>query len=127
MLDLSSLRLAIESLDEILKQPTNEFIRDGAIQRFEYTFELCWKFMQRLLKLRGVETGSPSQVIRSGAKEGLVDDVDSWLRFLKSRNLTVHTYNRKVAEEVYGDAKQFPSFAKELLRKLEADAKSSDR
>ncbi len=125
MLELGPLRLAIESLEEILEQPMNEFIRDGAIQRFEYTFELCWKFMQRLLKLRGVDTGSPTQVIRSGFKEGLIQDADLWLQFLKSRNLTVHTYNQKVAEEVFKDAQRFPEFAKQLLHKLESDGKSS--
>lgn len=124
MMDLGPLRLAIGSLDEILRQPMNEFVRDGVIQRFEYTFELSWKAMQRLLKLRGVESGSPTQVLRAAHKEGLIVEIDQWMAFLKSRNLTVHTYNKKVAEEVFKDAEKFPKYVHDLLRTLQANVKS---
>jgi hypothetical protein len=40
---LSDLNQALLRLDEALKQPENEFIRDAAIQRFEFCFELAWK------------------------------------------------------------------------------------
>lgn len=124
MIDLKPLSLAVESFEEILKQPMNEFIRDGAIQRFEYTFELSWKSLQRLLKLRGVEAASPAQVIRASFGEGLIQNPDRWLGFLKSRNLTVHTYNQKVAEEVFKDAKDFLRYSKDLLKALEVHVQS---
>lgn len=126
MLDLKPLKLAINSLEDILRQPINEYVRDGVIQRFEYTFELCWKFLQRALKESGVETGSPTQVIRAAAREGLLDDIEAWLSFLKSRNLTVHTYNKDVAEEVYAEGKKFPKYAKAILTALEKYVEKSN-
>ena len=39
---LRLLGLALTRLDGALAQPVNEFVRDSAIQRFEFTFELDW-------------------------------------------------------------------------------------
>jgi nucleotidyltransferase substrate binding protein (TIGR01987 family) len=125
MLDTAPLKNAIHNLDDILKQPINEYIRDGVIQRFEYTFEICWKFMQRLLKERGVEAGSPNQVLRAAHKEHLIEDIDMWLVFLKNRNLTVHTYNKDTAEEVFAAAKQFLPFAIKTLKIINENVKST--
>ena len=124
MLHLKPLRDALSSLEDILKQPMNEYVRDGAIQRFEYTFELCWKSLQRVLKERGVETGSPTQVLRAAHKEQLIDDIDDWLAFLKARNLTVHTYNQNLAEEVFGEAKRFPARVRKLLKTVKDEESS---
>ena len=116
--DFSSLEKAQETLKDILKQPLNEYIRDGAIQRFEYTFELSWKFLQRVLKDQGQVTGSPQQVLRSAHQAGLIDQLDTWFEFLKSRNLSVHTYDQRVANEVFESAKKFPPFVDKLLNTL---------
>ncbi|MCB9072511.1 MAG: nucleotidyltransferase substrate binding protein [Bdellovibrionaceae bacterium] len=121
-IDFSSLEKAIVSLEDILQQPLNEYVRDGVIQRFEYTFELCWKFMQRILKEQGLSTGSPKQVLRDAHKAKFIDDLELWMSFLKERNLTSHTYNKDVAEEVYQSARKFPPYAKQLLQQLKNEA-----
>ena len=58
-LDLSSLRKAVTALGQTLErceddallarldEVTRNALRAGAIQHFEFTFELCWKFIQR--------------------------------------------------------------------------------
>lgn len=117
--NLNPLKKALDSLEDILKQPHNKYIVAGVVQNFEFTFELSWKAMQRFLKLQGVETGSPNQVLRAAAQEGLIIDLELWLTFLKNRNLTVHTYNEDVAEEVYQAAKLLPSTVHKLITKLE--------
>jgi len=38
---------------------------DGAIQRFEFTFELAWKFLRSLLQFQGIEANSPRSAIKS--------------------------------------------------------------
>lgn len=43
---LDDLRRAIARLDDALAQPENEYLRDAAIQRFEFSFELAWKAAQ---------------------------------------------------------------------------------
>lgn len=120
---LLPLKKALAGLEEILSQPKNKFMVAGTVQNFEYTFELSWKAMQRFLKLRGVDTGSPMQTFRAAKKEGLIQDVEVWAEYLKKRNLTVHTYNEKTAEEVYLAAKQFPLVVNQLIAKIEAEEK----
>lgn len=119
ILFLDPLRKAIESLEDILKQPMDEYRRDGAIQRFEYTFELCWKYLQRVLEAEGQTSGSPKQTLQMALKAGLIHDIDDWMAFLKARNLSVHTYNKRVADEVFLKAKDFPPYALAVLKNIQ--------
>ncbi len=64
-LDISSLRNAVEKLREGLarhsSEPADEQIRDGLIQRFEFTYELCHKALRRYL---AEGAASPDEVAR---------------------------------------------------------------
>jgi nucleotidyltransferase substrate binding protein (TIGR01987 family) len=99
------------SLDKVLKEKKDEYIRDAAIQRFEYSFELAWKTMKRILKHKGYEVGGSKDVFRLSAKEGLIDDPITWFGFLEMRNETVHSYDEAKAEKIY---ENIPHFSKEL-------------
>lgn len=54
-LDLTSLAQALAALDRGLARwgasPIDEELRDACIQRFEFTFEPCWKMFKRRLQL----------------------------------------------------------------------------
>ena len=121
-LDLTSLEKAVASLDEVLRQDKTVFIRDAAIQRFEYTYELCWKFIKRWLETESGYTGadrlSIKDLYRKGAETGLIINPQEWFDFHKARNETAHTYNEGKAEEVYEEVKKFLIRAKELLAEL---------
>ena len=43
--------------------------KEGVIQRFEYSFELAWKMMKRVLESHGLEVGSPKDTFRKAALE----------------------------------------------------------
>jgi hypothetical protein len=51
----SLLGLTLSRPDLALAQPANEFVRDTAIQRFEFTFELFGKCLQAYAEESGVE------------------------------------------------------------------------
>ena len=83
----------------------------GAIQAFEYCFELTWKTMKRLLQERGKTANSPRETFRMAALEGFIYDPELWFGFLVKRNLTVHTYEEKEAQNVLAI---FPLFSDEV-------------
>ncbi len=107
---------ALSSFNEVLQQPYSKIIRDAAIQRFEFTLEALWKLAQRYLILKeGIESGSPKGVSRACFQAQLLteQETQTLLESIDDRNLTVHTYNEKLAEEIFQRlAKYQPVFIK---------------
>ena len=123
MIILSPLQKALASLQAALAQPKNEFVRDAAIQRFEYTYELAWKMLKRHLDesegAAAVDPLSRKDLFRLGGERGIVENVEAWLAYHRARNETSHTYDENKAEQVYEVARQFAGDAEKLLRELE--------
>ncbi len=106
---------AIEKSDEF-----TDLERDGLIQRFEYTFELCWKAIRKLLIHQGRKevSSSPKPLFRDALEENLIKEIDIWFKYVDARNRTSHTYNEKTALSVFKDVQDFSKHASELLNKL---------
>ena len=101
MTDLSrAFPRAVDRLAEALDQPETDLTRDGAIQRFEFCFELAWKLMQKSLRREGIDVRSPRASLRAAFQQGWIDEVP-WLAMLSDRNLTSHTYDEDLAAQVY--------------------------
>jgi len=79
--------------------------------------ELAWKSAKKVM---GTSTSAPKQVIREMAQSGFIEDVESWLKSIDQRILSAHTYNEKLAEEVFAFAESFLNPAKQLLTKLQS-------
>lgn len=120
---VTSLGLAIDSLRKALAQDYNDYIRDATIQRFEYTYELAAKFLQRFLARelgKGTVAGwTRKELFRAAAQKGWIDDVEAWLQFHQARNLTSHVYDEQVADQVFQAARRFADAAAQLLHHLE--------
>jgi len=97
-------RAALATLSELVRKPDRSKVeRDAAIQRFEYTFEATWKAAQLYLReVEGIEVGSPKRAARAALQVALVDEARArqLLAMVDDRNLTVHTYNEQLAEEI---------------------------
>ena len=80
----------------------DDIIKEGLIQRFEYTHELAWNVMKDYLTYQGVVdiTGS-RDAVREAFSMGLLRDGDVWMDMIKSRNKTSHTYNEETADEIF--------------------------
>ena len=104
---------AQKTFEAALREAKSELERDGAIQRFEYTYELVWKTLKKVLSFKGIEANSPRDVFREAARQGLIDDPGIWFIFIKQRNLTVHSYNQDCAQEIFS---YLPLFEKELKK-----------
>lgn len=126
-LDLTALRSAIKQLKEGIaaakKEPTNDVIRDGVIQRFEYSHELTLKFIKRVLETRHgdpVDQFSYNELLRTAAERGYITNVEAWIDYRKLRNQTSHTYDGNIAALVFAQAQPFLDNAEIFLSNLEA-------
>jgi nucleotidyltransferase substrate binding protein (TIGR01987 family) len=95
---------ALDTLDQILKEPPSVIVRDAAIQRFEYTFEAVWKLLKvYLLERQGVDVGAPKACFREALKVGMLTPelAEQGLVMTDDRNLTSHTYIESIAVLVH--------------------------
>ena len=79
---------------------------DATIQRFEFSVELFWKLLKRLLLDLGQETNFPKAVLREAFATGLIDQDQAWIQMLNDRNQTSHTYDEELADVIYGRIKK---------------------
>ena len=92
---------ALQRLRDVLDQNENEFIRDAIIQRFEFTFEMAWRSLFRLLLDRGERVGENASAVLTAAHVSLlIEDAERWHRVRIARNKTSHTYDEALAIEV---------------------------
>ena len=80
-----------------------ELERAGTIQLFEIAFELFWKIMKDYLEAHGFSVSSPRETIKLAFQTGLIGDGHIWIDALTDRNLTVHTYDEKLAVRLVGE------------------------
>lgn len=91
----------------------NDLIKEGLIQKFEYTHELAWNVMKDFLNSKGISTIIGSKdATREAFLVKIIEDGHTWMDMIKSRNLTSHTYNEDTANEIYNKIlnEYFPIF-----------------
>lgn len=134
-LELSSFKKAVAALEElVLRVKNKDFtkldevmrkgLQAGVVQNFEITYELSWKFMKRYLEEQlgssYVDGVSRADLFRLAAEQHLIDDIKKWRKYHEYRNLTTHTYDEEIADEVFKVAVTFVAEVKKLLTALEA-------
>ncbi len=69
--------------------------KEGALQRFEFTFELAWKVMKDYLEESGVVINpvTPKNVIKQAFVAKIIENGQVWIDMLMSRNLMSHTHD----------------------------------
>ncbi len=121
ILDINPLINAINQLEEgwsiYQRDKTQTLIRDGLIQRFEFTYEITHKMLKRYLESISPTPGEydsmPFQdLIRSGNEQGmLLGGWPKWRDYRDMRSKTSHTYDEEIALKVVD---KIPSFIEEV-------------
>lgn len=129
-IDLSPLERAINRLDEgwaRYQRDVNDLqIRDGLIQRFEFTYEISHKTLKRYLQYTSAtptqyDTMRFADLIRSGNEHGLLLGIWSdWKRYRDMRAKTSHSDDEVIASEVVAGILPFLAEAHHLLAQLKA-------
>lgn len=93
---------ALRRFEEVLKKGKNKIVRDSAIKRFEFTFDLSWKTIKAFLEeYKGVTCRSPKACFREAYRQEILDYDEFWLKMADWRNQAVHTYSEKFADILY--------------------------
>lgn len=100
---LEKLEKAIVRLDEAVERARteDELIQDGAIQRFEFTFELLWKTLKVYFEFLGKNFSSPREVLKEAFRIGLITDEQTFLTMLTDRNICSHVYDFETTRKIF--------------------------
>lgn len=101
----SNFQRSLKQLDMAMglmaERELNELERQGVIQAFEYNYELAWNVLRDFFKYQGEQDIHGSRdAFTLAFNRGLVKDGDVWMDMIKKRQLTSHTYNEAVAEQI---------------------------
>lgn len=78
----------------------NELERNGVVQRFELTLELCWNTLKDYLEDEGVQfKPTPKETIRQAFKKGIIDNAQVLIDGLDIRNELSHDYSGEKFEK----------------------------
>lgn len=92
---------ALTSLDGASKRDCRDpVIVAGIVQNFEFTYELTWLCLKRVLEVGGHSTGMARDVFLKAFQLGVISEEKSWLKMIEDRNATVHTYDQEFAKEM---------------------------
>jgi nucleotidyltransferase substrate binding protein (TIGR01987 family) len=107
---MQNLTKAVELSNE---RPLSDLEKQGLIQSFEFTHELAWNVLKDYLEEKGISgvIGSKDSS-REAFKAGLIEEGEDWMNMIKARNLTSHTYNANIANEIVNNILQhfYPAF-----------------
>jgi nucleotidyltransferase substrate binding protein (TIGR01987 family) len=119
---------ALKTLKEITEEPYSTIVRDASIKRFEYSFDIFWKFIKDYLRVReGIECASPKSCFREAFKVGILSEEETVkvLEMTDDRNLSAHTYDEEAVEEIYKQIgnywKLMNEICKRVVEKVESD------
>ena len=117
----TDVRAALERLGEALREPKNDIVRDAAIQRFEFSFELFWKALKARAENEGLRVVSPRESLRAAFQLGLLDDDEQVFQMLEDRNRTSRLYNAAMAEDVFSRIPAYQALMASAARALEVE------
>ena len=127
--DLTPLKKAILRLEEGLIRYQEDIsgiqIRDGLVQRFEFTYEISHKILKRYLEKTSANPDEFDEmtfqnIIRLGNEKNLLmRDWTHWRKFRDMRSRTSHTYDEETAIQVVSGIPEFLQEAKFLQKALQ--------
>lgn len=111
-----------EILDRYQINTNDTGIRDAVIQRFEFTYSIALKTLNKYLveySFIPIKQLSFNEMIRTANQLDLLkSNLEKWTEFREMRNLTSHTYDEEVAEKVVRIVPDFYEEVSFLLQKL---------
>lgn len=98
--------------------------RDSVIQRFEYSFELCWKYLSVYLQEKYEiipQVYSPSGVFRTACHTKILSEeqTNQAMNMVQDRNKTSHIYKQEIADYVAASTPRYFKLMQEITHTLQ--------
>lgn len=117
--NLENFGRALSQLEKTLAEVDTPIVRDATIQRFIFSYELCWKTLKGFLEdIHGVRAVSPLQVFKESFALDLIDDEEIFLEMIESRNILSHTYSEEQAREIYLKCSKYLNALKIVINRI---------
>ena len=105
---LSQYKLALSNLREAVNlhkvRELTKLEEQGFIKAFELVHELAWLVIKDFYKAQGETSIQGSRdAFRLAFQRGLIQNGDTFMKSIKSRQLTVYTYNESTADQIHDD------------------------
>lgn len=124
-----ALHTLTEAVELAQQRPLSKLEQQGLIQGFEFTHELGWNVLKDYLEEQGfVNLVGSKNATRTAFKNNLINDGEAWMEMIRARNLSSHTYNPEVADEIVSDimTRFYPAFVA-MLQTFEMLKNEDDR
>ena len=120
------LEKAIKTLSKSMALDLNKYsdeteldtIKNGQIQKFEYSLELTWKFIKSYLsKIKGINAQGLKHVIREFAKFNYfeVEEIELFIEMIDDRNRVAHEYKEYIVSVIYPKLENYKNVINKFL------------
>lgn len=121
----TAIDLYYEAKDDLKIDVTvREAFRDSVIKRFELSYDLLWKYLREYIGVvQGTYADSPRKVFDLCFQYGVTQADEEFLLFgmIKSRNLTTHTYDVNLANEMAEKVSEYYQVMREIIMRTSPD------
>lgn len=117
-IDITSLLKAFKTFKDFHEHTSSAQLKAGAIKAFEYTYELSWKTMKKILSEEGLKASFPREVYRIAARTGLINNPEVWFNFLEKRNLSSHAYSEEQIDIIVDMFDEFEQAVESFLKNI---------
>ncbi len=94
-------------------------VLDLQIKRFEFTYEMCWKAIKRILAFVGLEANNPRACFKSAYAQNWLHDEAVFLEIIEMRNTSAHTYDLDFVKELQTRLPKYQEAFKTLYIELQ--------
>ena len=115
---LERFRIVVTERERWKAQGNGDIVLDVAAKRFEFTYEMAWKALKRVLDYLGIDARSPRQVFMEAFAQGLLSEEEVWLEMIEMRNLSSHVYDEHEIVAIMGKLDKFLAAFDALRSKL---------
>ncbi len=118
---LTRLNESFEIQSELTEKGLADIYLDVSVKRFEFTFEMSWKAITRVLAMLGLEAKNPRACFKEAFQQKLIKDEALWLDMIEMRNLSSHTYDESEMYHLVGKLEAYINAFSQLYNELQKE------